>query len=160
MAGVEDMIEFARASAQKALADPGTHPLEMVSLSIALGLIAIKRDGVQEVRSQYQALLPHAGMASPGSGMLLDRLLGLLAGTMGELDRAAEHFDDALAFARKGGYRPELAWTCRDYADLLLSRNAPGDSERAAALLDEALALAQEMGMRPLVERVQARRGT
>jgi len=59
---------------------------------------------------------------------------------------------------RKGGYRPELAWTDCDYADLLLKRNAPGDAERASALLDESLALAQQMGMRPLVERVQARR--
>jgi ATP/maltotriose-dependent transcriptional regulator MalT len=138
--------------------DPGIHPLETVSLRIALGLIATERDDVQELQVQYEALLPHAGMASPGTDILLDRVLGQLAGTMGELDRSAEHFEAALAFARKGGYRPELAWTCCDYADLLRQRNAPGDGERAAALLDEGLALAQEMGMRPLAERVQARR--
>ncbi len=96
-------------------------------------------------------------MASPGTDILLARVLGLLAETMGEPDRAAEHFEQALAFARKGGYRPELAWTCCDYADLLLKRSAPGDAERAAALLDQGLALAQEMGMRPLAERILSR---
>jgi hypothetical protein len=68
------------------------------------------------------------------------------------------YFEDERRFLRQAGYRPELAWTCCDYADLLRQRNAPGDCERAAALLDEGLALAQEMGMRPLAERVQARR--
>jgi len=52
----------------------------------------------------------------------------------------------------------QLAWTDCDYADLLLSRDAPGDGERAAALLHEELVIAQEMGMRPPAERVQARR--
>jgi len=36
------------------------------------------------------------------------------------LDRAAAHFEDELAFCRKAGYRPDLAWTCHDYADALL----------------------------------------
>jgi hypothetical protein len=81
-----------------------------------------------------------------------------LAGTIGERDRAVEHFEQALAFARKGGYRPELAWTCCDYVDLLMQRNAPGDDSKATALLGEALVIAQELGMRPLAERVEARR--
>ena len=36
----------------------------------------------------------------------------------------------ALAFCRKAGYRPELAWSCCDYADLLLERNGDGDLAR------------------------------
>ena len=38
-----------------------------------------------------------------------DRLLGLLSHTIGELDQAVAHFEDALTFCRKAGYRPELA---------------------------------------------------
>ncbi len=90
--------------------------------------------------------------------MALDRLLGLLAQTMGSPDLAAEHFEDALGFCRKGGYRPELAWTCCDYADALLQRKGEGDRAKAMALLDESLAISSELGMRPLMERVLSRR--
>ena len=54
--------------------------------------------------------------------------------------------------------RPELAWTCCDYADTLLQRNEPGDREQAMSLLDESLAISTELGMRPLMERVLSRR--
>ncbi len=67
------------------------------------------------------------------------------------------YFDEALAFCRRG-YRPELAWTCCDYADTLLQRNEFGDREQAVSLLDESLAISSELGMRPLMERVLSRR--
>ena len=57
--------------------------------------------------------------------------------TMGQLDQAVSHFEDALVFCRKAGYRPELAWTCCDYADALRERDGSGDKEKAIALLDE-----------------------
>ncbi len=88
----------------------------------------------------------------------IDRLLGLLAHTMGKLDQAGSHFEDALAFCRKAGYRPELAWTCCDYADMLLQRNGDGDRAKAISLLDESLAISSGLGMRPLMERVLSRR--
>ena len=69
---------------------------------------------------------------------------------MGNLYQAAAHFEDALAFSRKAGYRPELAWTCCDCADALRERNGPGDRRRAMAMLDESLAISSELGMRPL----------
>jgi DNA-binding CsgD family transcriptional regulator len=95
----------------------------------------------------------------------VDRLLGLLAQTMGNLDKAAQHFEDALAFCRKAGYRPELAWTCCDYADMLLNHVGAqhavplhGDRQKAMSLLDESLSISSELGMRPLMERVAALR--
>ncbi len=96
-------------------------------------------------------------MASERIQRQIDRLLGLLAGTMADLNKAALHFDDALAFCRKG-YRPYLAWTCCHYANTLLQRNEPGDREKATSLLDESLAISHELGMRPLMERVLSRR--
>ncbi len=87
-----------------------------------------------------------------------DRVLGLLAQTMGDLNQAMSHFEDALANCRNGGYRPELAWTCCDYADMLLERDGSGDKEKAVALLDESLAISSELGMRPVMERVLSRR--
>ena len=77
---------------------------------------------------------------------------------MGNMDQSAAHFEEALAFCRKAGYRPELAWTCCDYADMLRERNGDGDKVLAIALLDESLAISSELGMRPLLERVLARR--
>ena len=66
--------------------------------------------------------------------------------------------EEALAFCRKAGYRPELAWTCCDYADTLLQRNGDGDRAKAMSLLDESLAISSELRMRPLMERVLSRR--
>ncbi len=81
---------------------------------------------------------------------------------MGNLDLATEHFEDALDFCRKASYRPELAWTCCDYADTLLQRASagsaqahPGDRQKATSLLEESLAITRELGMRPLMEQVQ-----
>ena len=84
-----------------------------------------------------------------------DLVLGLLTHTMGDLDDLASHFEDALAFCCKAGYRPELAWTCHDYAGVLLQRNGLGDYGKAISLLDEALGISTELGMRPLMERVE-----
>ncbi len=89
---------------------------------------------------------------------LHDTILELLAETMGNLEQAMVHFEDGLVFCRKAGYRPELAWTCHDYADTLLQRNITGDHARAMSLLDESLAISRELGMRPLMERVLSRR--
>ena len=82
---------------------------------------------------------------------------------MEELDQAVTHFQDALAFCRKAGNRPELAWTCCDYADTLLQRASTSpaqghEREKAMALLEESLAITSELGMRPLMERVLFRR--
>ena len=93
----------------------------------------------------------------------VDRLLGLLSQTTGDLNQAMAHFEDALAFCGNAGYRPELAWSCCDYADAMLdptvsSRQTTWESRpNAISLLDESLAISSELGMRPLMERVTER---
>ena len=72
---------------------------------------------------------------------------------MGNLAQATAHFEDALTFCRNAGYRPELAWTCRDYAEMLVERNGEGDRAKAVGLLEESLAISSELGMRPLIAR-------
>ena len=84
--------------------------------------------------------------------------MGILAQAIGETGQAEVHFEDALVFCRKAGYRPELAWTCCDYADLLREQDGTGDKEKAMSLLDESLAISSDLGMRPLMERVLSRR--
>ncbi len=73
------------------------------------------------------------------------------------MGQSADYLEDALSFCRKG-FRPDLAWTCCEYADTLLQRNEPGDRAQAVSLLDESLAISSELGMRPLMERVLSRR--
>ena len=55
-----------------------------------------------------------------------------------------------MAFCRKAGYRPELAWSLCDYADTLLQRSDEGDRSKAMSMLDESLAISRDLGMRPL----------
>ena len=78
--------------------------------------------------------------------------------TMGKLDLAAAHYADCLDYCRKAGYRPEVAWSCCDYADTLLQRNGEGDRAKSMSLLDESLVISSELGMRPLMERMLSRR--
>ncbi len=122
------------------------------------GFFVLQREDSAAAADHYASLVSSRGTAlAPAVSLVLDRLLGLLSQTMGDLDNAAEHFDDALAFCRKAGYRPELAWTCCDYADTLRERDGDGDRDKAMSLLDESLAVSTELGMRPLMERVHSR---
>ena len=125
----------------------------------ALTLLAVQRRDIAAPAAPYAALETVQGtFLLPLDLASVDRRLGLLSQTMGNLDQAMTHFEDALAFCRKAGHRPELAWTCCDYADALRERNGPEDPAKAMALLDEALAISSELGMRPLMERVLSRR--
>ena len=117
----------------------------------------------------YADLAPLRENIMPGDTLAIgmatiDRVLGLLAGMTQKADRAIAHFEEALSYCRNAGYRPALAWTCHDYAEMLLDPSArPGqggaqDRAKAMSLLDESLAISSELGMRPLMERVLSRR--
>ena len=149
--------------AQSILDSPNTMPDHGYAARIGLALMAVQRRDSAAASELYGALQPILGAMFPSCGvcpgLAVDRLLGLLSKTTGDLDQAAAHFEDALAFCRKAGYRPELAWTCCDYADALRERDGDGDRAKAMSLLDESLAISSELGMRPLMERVLSRRG-
>ncbi|MFQ6026479.1 MAG: tetratricopeptide repeat protein, partial [Dehalococcoidia bacterium] len=150
--------EIAESAAQAVLSSAFATPLVTLHTRTGLVLLAVERGDVAAAQEQYAALKPLQGIVVPQFLVSVDRLLGLLAHTMGNIDQAAEHSEDALAFCRKAGYRTELAWACCDDADTLLQRDNPGDRERAMSLLDESLAISTELGMRPLMERVLSRR--
>ena len=158
MTAIVDQFDISEATAETVLSSPSATPLHAASANAGLGLIAVCRGEVALAKEQYEALEPVRGLMAPWMWTSGDRLLGLLSHTMGNPEQAADHFNDALAFCRKAGYRPELAWTCCDYADTLLQRDNPGDRGRAMSLLDESLAISSELGMRPLMERVLSRR--
>ena len=81
-----------------------------------------------------------------------DRLLGMLAMTMGERDVAQRHFVAALATNRRTGGLPWLAHTQLCYATLLLRNHETGGGQ-ARELLETALATARELGMAALEQR-------
>ena len=97
--------------------------------------MAVQRGDMAAAQEQYAALEQGRGTVLMMISTSVDRLLGLIAQTVGKLDDAKGHFEPALAFCRKAGYRPELAWSCYDYADVLHKRNGQGDRAKAIFLL-------------------------
>ena len=158
VSGVSRHIEVAEAAANTVLTATHSSPFVLWGARAGLGFLAVQRGDSAAATNHYASLASSRGTAWVNFSLAFDRLLGLLAQAMGSPDLAAEHFEDALVFCRKGGYRPELAWTCCDYADTLVQRNGQGDREKANALLDESLTISSELGMRPLMERVLSRR--
>ena len=156
--GVARRFDVAEAAAETILSAASHTPLVTTLASTGLALMAVQRCAVLAAQRQYPTLETERGAeVTVILGIQPKGLLGLLAQTMGNLNQAAEHFEDALAFSRKAGYRPELAWTCCDYAATLLQRDASGDRDKATSLLDESLGVSSELGMRPLMERVISR---
>ena len=125
---------------------------------VAQALVAIKRRNAAAAEAAYEGLAAQSGWMLPYLPIAGDHLLGLLAQTMGRRAACIEHFEAALAFCARTGYRPAYGWAAADYAAFLLDRGDPADHARAIALGNEALAIGRELGMRPLVERVLARR--
>ena len=156
--GTSDRFDVAEAAAEAALSSPSITPINSCAARVGLALIAVQRADAAAASEQYAALQVLQDFHIRSSNISPDRVLGLLAQTMGNLNQAMSHFEDALAYCRKAGFRPELAWTCCDYADMLLDRNNEGDRAKAITLLDESLAISSELGMRPLMERVLSRR--
>jgi tetratricopeptide (TPR) repeat protein len=100
----------------------------------------------------YDQLLPYAdryvviGHFGVPRGSV-HRLLAALAVTRGDSDRAAEHFQAALAADETKGSPYAVAKCKYDYALALLNRAAPGDRDRADELLRDAQTTATRLGM-------------
>ena len=157
ISGVPNRLEIAEAAAEAALSEQSVTPLFAMFARVGLALLAVQK-GDQSAAGEHYAYLLGQRSTMILSISSIDRLLGILSQTMGDLAQAAAHYEDALAFCRKAGLRPELAWTCCDYSDVLRERDGPGDKEKAVSLLEESLAISSELGMRPLIERVLSRR--
>ena len=152
--GMARQFDIAQAAADTALSSPFIVSFYAQLARTGLALMAVERGDIAVASEQYEALKSWRITMTPLNLMCGHRVLGLLARTMGRVDDAVAHFEDSLAFCRKAGARPELAWTCHDYVDTLLTRTGPGDHQKAMSLQDEALAVSTELGMKPLMERV------
>ena len=151
--GSLDRLAIAESGAETVHSKHSVSATGAMYATAGLALLAVQKGDQSAVEEHYAYFLGQRGTMI-WTVSSADRLLGLLSQTMGNLDQAAAHFEDALTFCRKAGYRPELAWSCWDYADMLKERNAEGDRAKAVYLLDESLAISSELGRRPLMERV------
>jgi DNA-binding CsgD family transcriptional regulator len=139
--------------------DPFRDPLWLASLTyITDACAALGNEGAAGL--VYPELEPLAGtnvmigqlVACYGS---VDRYLGMLATTLGDWERAEQHFEQALALNRQMNASTWLAHTEYEYARLLQARGDRG-SRRKAALLRDAERLARQIGLQALRGRITA----
>ncbi|MGA6946503.1 MAG: AAA family ATPase, partial [Solirubrobacterales bacterium] len=132
-----------------------------VNWSAAMSLLgeAIALIGdVDRAQRAYDELLPYEGLVivvarAIGCNGPVDRVLGLLAQTMGRLDDAERHLGNAVEIATRMGDRPGMALCGFAFAELLLARDEANDRELALEMLSTVLSTAREMGARWIVDR-------
>ena len=122
---VLERLDIGEAAAEAVLSDQLIAPVVCMSAKVGLALLAVEKGDQSAAEEHYAYLLGHRGT---------------MIWTLSSVDHP--------------GYRPELAWSCCDYADCLLLRNKPGDREKAVSPLGESLSISTGLGMRPLMERV------
>ena len=155
-------LELAEAAAESYFPEQSNSLGLAMWAKVGMALLAVQK-GDQLATEEHYAYLQGQRGTMITTVISVDRLLGLLSQTMRNTGQALAHFEDALAFCGKAGYRPELAWSYCDYADALLdptinSRRTTRESrQKAVSLLDESVAISSELGMRPLMERLTAR---
>ena len=134
------MLDAAERLARETLGIGGASDHVEARARIALAVAAVERGDTLSAREQYDALLPYRGVMANGHPPVIDRVLGLLAQTLGRMDDAAAHFEDALAFCRDQ-FHGEQGHVSYEYAILLFARRGPGDRERAIELMFDAYAM-------------------
>jgi class 3 adenylate cyclase/tetratricopeptide (TPR) repeat protein len=131
----------------------------MLSIAVLSEVVAFLGD-VRRAELLYQLLFPFADRCVVIDGPICclgsaSRPLGLLATTMGRMDAAARHLEDALDMNSKIRSPLWVAHTQHDYAHTLLRRDHPGDRDKALKLLAAALATADKLGLKALADKTQ-----
>ena len=120
----------------------------------AIALIGDEKRAAQA----YEALLPYEGLVivvarAAGCNGPVDRVLGLLAATLGRMDDAERHLGNGVEIATRMGDRPGMAVCGLALAEMLLLRDQANDRELAQEMLSTVLGTAREMGARWIVDR-------
>lgn len=157
MSGSLSQLRYAHELANAIVSSHNVTPFIDQMVRIGLAVTAVLTHDESEAAEQYTAIAELKN-STPFFWVSVDRILGLLAHTMGNLDDCQTHFEEAIVICRESGYVTELAWSLHDYADMLLERDGEGDKAKATTMLDEALQISTDLGMRPLMERVLSKR--
>jgi tetratricopeptide (TPR) repeat protein len=112
---------------------------------------AIAEAGDREsARGLYEVMLPVSGLVCVNAAVgahSVDNCLGMLAVTMGDHERADEHFAAATELEQAAGLLPSLALTRLWWARSLLARGGAEHEPRARSLLEESARVCREHGM-------------
>jgi DNA-binding CsgD family transcriptional regulator len=133
---------------------PETEPFLRLFTAMALAVTALGRGEVRQLPELYDHINSFPGIMAPDFYVSTDRVLGLLADAVGDRAEASRHFEDAISFCRKAEYLPELAWTCHDYAAMLLDQDL--DDGKAQDMVAMGQHMASSLGMPPLLEKLNA----
>jgi DNA-binding CsgD family transcriptional regulator len=143
-----DYLGAAESLAKTILASPSHQLKTSLHAKLGLVLIAMKRGDMHEMKELgsniHDADTP---WITPWGNVSVDRVLGLRARTLGLFAEAEDYLNKAISFCGGAGYRPEMAWTCYDFAGLLTARTDAPDLEKAKLLLGQAEGIAQDLGM-------------
>lgn len=155
ISGVAEYAKEADTALETVLDSASPSPYIALLANCGRALISVERGDAPTAVELYVLFRSYVG--TMGFYMSIDRLLGMLASATGEHDGARDHLKNALEFYRKLDYRPELAWTCFDYATSLLDSDVPDVVSQAEKMLDDSVSISGELGMLPLLERAKAR---
>jgi len=112
-----------------------------------------KNSGASETLARKVAGAAHLALGDCRSALTTpSRHLGAAAVLLGEPEKARAHYDQALEASRRIGFRPEVALTRLQLAELLL-HYYPDERADAVEHLDFAIREFQEMKMQPSLER-------
>ncbi|PKB73464.1 MAG: hypothetical protein BZY75_01755 [SAR202 cluster bacterium Io17-Chloro-G7] len=166
-------FDEAEAAAKQLTSSPKANPVLRITAQLGLAMMAVINGDKPACQKLYDQLLPDMGKGY-FAGIVPDRIMGQLASTAEQPDKAAHHFEFALAFCRIGGFLPELGWTCHDYAESLIQHSNPehrngatrtgskhtptghSNAVKTEELLQEAMDIATNLGMPPLMKRIAA----
>ncbi len=131
--------------------DDPYHTVHPVMANVIRSVVATARGDSKAAANLYPAFLDYRQTWSPATRFMgPDRGLALLAETSGDEDRADMHFAEGIAFCKKVGLRPELAWCYHDYVRFLMAQSGGVDRSKAVEMLDAGLKITDELGMAPL----------
>ena len=158
--GMEDEARHELEQVRRAGFDPLRSALWVASLTYLAEASSVVGDSALAALVYPEMAPLSGGNVVVGHGVACygaaDRFLGLLATTLGDLDRAAAHFERAMTINRRMGARTWLAHTMFAYGRTLLIRRDAGDARRASELLSGAATMAEQIGLPALVGRARA----
>jgi DNA-binding CsgD family transcriptional regulator/tetratricopeptide (TPR) repeat protein len=154
------------AEARRELSKLASEGIEGFQASLWLATLAYLSDACAALGDEEMAAIVYPELEPLGGANVMighlvacygsaDRYLGMLAATLGERERAEEHFERAMEENERMGASTWVAHTAYEYGRFLLGRGR-GFRERAEALLGEAAPLAERIGMEGLLGRLRA----
>jgi tetratricopeptide (TPR) repeat protein len=134
------------------------NPNRILSLCLLAEVCSALKDA-ERAKTLYAILLPeraHFAIIGFSTGFFgsVEERLGLLALTLGNLDEAADHFEQALSANERIGAQPWIARTQYHYAKMLLNQRYKGNVAKASSLVRRSSQTSKHLKMRNLARKL------